>query len=87
MQRASLLYAYLPTLPGRQSNVGCMLAAIPSTHQQRGTQPGPPGCSNLGLEGLRIKPLDPLEMAMRVVLQQLLEYSARPLPQAAWAGA
>ena len=40
------------------------------------------GCSNLSLEGIRITSLGPLVMAMRVMLHQLLDYCARPLPQA-----
>ena len=75
------LNAQLSPLSRRQSFVIRMLAAIISPHQLRRTQPGPSGCSNVGLEGLGITPLEPVETAMRVVLQQLLGYSARPLPR------
>ena len=71
----------------RQSFIICMFAAFISPHQQRGAQPNTPGCSKLSLEGLRIASLVPLVVAMRVVLKQLLENGARPLPQAPPAGA
>ena len=66
MQRASRL---TQTLPRRQSIVDCMLAAIKSPHQHRGTQPSPPSCSEFRLEGLRITPLDPLVVTVRVMLK------------------
>ena len=53
-----------------------------SPHQQREAQPGPPGCSKLSLEGLRVTSFDPLVVTKRVVLKRLLENSARPLPSA-----
>ena len=60
------LNAQLAPLTWRQSIVVRMFAAIISSHQQRGTQAGPPFCSEFSLERLRITPLDPPVVAMRV---------------------
>ena len=79
---ACLLETQLAPLPWRQSIVVRMFAAIISPHQQCGTHPGPPSCSKLSLEGLRISSLDALVMAMRVILTQHLENGARPVPRA-----
>ena len=64
-----------PSLPmQRDSQLTVSLpSGTPPASVHRGTQPSPPSCSEFRLEGLRITPLDPLVVTVRVMLQKLLQ--------------